>query len=90
MSASMADLSIPLTVCAAGKAALLTLPHSSIFGGYPSVPAIAVESMKARIPRMLLTVCAEGQALEMLTCPAVTGTPGGLPILVLVGDIVLG
>lgn len=41
MSASMADLSIPLTVCAAGKAALLTLPHSSIFGGYPSVPAIA-------------------------------------------------
>lgn len=49
-----------------------------------------VGSMKARIPRMLLTVCAEGQALEMLTCPAVTGTPGGLPILVLVGDIVLG
>ncbi len=47
-------------------------------------------SMKARIPRMLLTVCAEGQALDMLMCPAVTGTPGGLPILVPVGDMVLG
>lgn len=41
MSASMADLSIPLTVWAAGKAALLTLLQSSIFGGYPSVPAMA-------------------------------------------------
>lgn len=41
MSASIADLSIPLTVWGAEKAALLTLLHSSIFGGYPSVPAIA-------------------------------------------------
>lgn len=41
MSASMAVLSIPLTACAAGKAALLTLLHSSILGGYPSAPAIA-------------------------------------------------
>lgn len=41
MSASMADLSIPLTACAAGKAALLTLLHSSILGAYPSVPAMA-------------------------------------------------
>lgn len=43
-------------------------------------------SMKALIPKMLLTVCAEGQALDKLTCPAVTGTPGGFPV----GDIVLG
>ncbi|TNN83074.1 hypothetical protein EYF80_006681 [Liparis tanakae] len=41
---------------------------------------------QARIPRMLLTVCAEGQALDMLICPAVIGTPG-LPILVPVGDM---
>lgn len=41
MSASMADLSIPLTAWVAGKAALLTLLHSSIFGGYPSAPAMA-------------------------------------------------
>lgn len=47
-------------------------------------------SMKARMPRMLLTVCAEGQALDMLICPADTGTPGGLPIFVPVGDMVLG
>lgn len=39
MSASMADLSIPLTACAAGKAVLLL--HSSILGGYPSAPAMA-------------------------------------------------
>lgn len=38
--------------------------------------------MKALIPRMLLTVCAEGQARDM----PVTGTPG-LPILAPVGDI---
>lgn len=41
MSASMADLSIPLTAWAAGKAALFTLLHSSILGGYPSAPAMA-------------------------------------------------
>lgn len=41
MSASMADLSIPLTACAEGKAALFTLLQSSIFGAYPSVPAMA-------------------------------------------------
>lgn len=41
MSASMADLSIPLTAWAAGKAALLTLVQSSIFVAYPSAPAMA-------------------------------------------------
>lgn len=41
MSASMADLSIPLTAWAAGKVALLTPVQSSIFGAYPSAPAMA-------------------------------------------------
>lgn len=46
--------------------------------------------MKARMPNILLTVCAEGQPREMLTWPPVTGTPGGLLIFVPEGDIALG